>query len=172
MIRSNQWRVVLTVVVLGFVAFWTWALFFASKEAVNKFGDRAWAERAERICVDATEQREALADLRPVDEDDPAMVAERGDLVDQATDVVEQMLDEVVAVAPTDAKGADLVPMWEADYRIYIEDRRQFAERLRAGDNVPFTETAVDGIPLSDKLEVFASDNEMPACSPPHDLSF
>ena len=77
------------------------------------------------------------------------------------------MLDEVVAVAPTDAKGADLVPLWEADYRTYIEDRRRFADVLRAGDNVPFTETAVDGIPLSDKLEVFASDNEMPACAPP-----
>ena len=118
------------------------------------------------------EQREALADLRPVDEDDPAMVAERGDLVDRATDVVEQMLDDVVAVAPQDDKGADLVPLWEADYRTHIEDRRRFAERLRTGDNVAFTETAVDGIPLSDKLEVFASDNEMPACAPPHDLSF
>ena len=62
------------------------------------------------------------------------------------------------------------MPLWEADYRTYIEDRRRFADVLRGGDNVPFTETAVDGIPLSDKLEVFASDNEMPACAPPHDL--
>ena len=26
----------------GFAAFWIWALFFASKEAVNRIGDRAW----------------------------------------------------------------------------------------------------------------------------------
>ena len=69
-------------------------------------------------------------------------------------------------------RAPHLVPLWETDYRTHIEDRRRFAERLRTGDNVPFTETAVDGIPLSDKLEVFASDNEMPACAPPHDLSF
>ena len=162
----------LTVVVVGFAAFWIWALFFASKESINKIGDRAWAERAERICADADAAAEALADLRLVDEDDPAMVAERGDLVDRATDIVEQMLDDVVAVAPTDAKGADLVPLWEADYRTYLEDRRRFADLLRAGDNEPFTETAVDGIPISDKLERFAADNEMPACAPPHDLSF
>ena len=170
--RGNGWRIVLTVVVAGFAAFWIWALFFASKEAVNRFDDREWAVRAQGICEEADERREVLADLRPVDEDDPAMVAERGDIVDRATDVVEQMLDDVVAVAPQDAKGADLVPLWETDYRTHIEDRRRFAERLRTGDNVPFTETAVDGIPLSDKLEVFASDNEMPACAPPHDLSF
>ncbi len=63
------------------------------------------------------------------------------------------MLDDVVAVAPTDAKGADLVPLWEADYRTYLEDRRQFADLLRTGDNDPFTETAVDGIPISEKLQ-------------------
>ena len=168
----NVWRVVLMIVVLGFAAFWTWALFFASKDAVNKFADRAWAERAQAICENADERREALADYREVDEDDPAMVAERGDVVDRATDVVEEMLDEVMAVLPADAKGADLVPQWAADYRTHIEDRRRFADVLRTGDNVPFTETAVDGIPLSDKLEVFAGDNEMPACAPPHDLSF
>ena len=167
----NPWRVVLTVVVVGFAAFWIWALFFASKESINKIGDRAWAERAEGICAAADVRREALADLRIVDEDDPAMVAERGDLFDRATDIVEQMLDDLVAVAPTDPKGAELVPLWESDYRTYIEDRRQFADVLRTGANEPFTETAVDGIPISEKLTVFAADNEMPSCAPPIDTS-
>lgn len=167
----NPWRIVLTIVVAGFAAFWIWALFFASKESINKIGDRAWAERAEDICAEADERREGLADLRVVDEDDPAMVAERGDLIDRATDIVEQMLDDVVAVAPTDPKGAELVPAWEADYRTYLADRRQFAELLRTGDNEPFTETAVDGIPISEKLERFAGDNEMPSCAPPVDMS-
>ena len=81
------------------------------------------------------------------------------------------MLDDVVAVAPTDPKGADLVPRWEADYRTYLEDRRQFADVLRTGVNDPFTETAVDGIPISEKLECFAADNEMPTCAPPIDTS-
>jgi hypothetical protein len=166
----NPWPIVLTVVVVGFAAFWIWALFFASKESVNKFEDRAWAQRAEEICARADAERVALSDLREVDADDLTMLAERGDLVDRATDVVEQMLDEVVAVPPTDAKGRALVPLWEADYRTYLEDRRRFADRLRAGTNDPFTEAAVEGIPISDKLETFAGDNEMPSCAPPHDL--
>ena len=43
----SRWRFVARVaLVLGlicFAAFWTWALFFASKEPVNRIGDRAWA---------------------------------------------------------------------------------------------------------------------------------
>ena len=43
-------RILLLGIVAGFAAFWTWALFFASKEAVNRIDDRGWAERAEAIC--------------------------------------------------------------------------------------------------------------------------
>ena len=53
----DPWRVVLTIVVVSFSAFWIWALFFASKESINKIGDRAWAARAEAICVDADTRR-------------------------------------------------------------------------------------------------------------------
>jgi hypothetical protein len=168
--RRGPWRYVLAVVAAGFAAFWIWALFFASKEAVNKFEDRAWARRAEAVCATAETEREALADYRVVEAGDPAMLAERGDLIDEATDIVERMLNDVVATSPTDAKGKALVPLWEADYRTYLEDRRVFADRLRAGDNEPFAETAVDGIPISEKLETFAGDNEMPSCAPPHDV--
>ena len=72
---------------------------------------------------------------------------------------------------PTDDKGLAIVPQWEADYRTYLENRRAFTDALRAGENEPFTEAAVDGIPISEKLEQFAGDNEMPSCAPPRDLA-
>jgi hypothetical protein len=165
------WRSVIIVAVAGLAAFWIWALFFASKEAVNKIGDRGWASRAESICVVAQDEREGLLDERVVDAENPAMLAERAAIVDRATDIVESMLDDVVAVPPSDDKGMAIVPQWEADYRTYLENRRAFTERLRAGENEPFRETAVDGIPISEKLEQFAGDNEMPSCAPPRDLA-
>ena len=168
--RRRFWRFVILGVVVLFAAFWIWALFFASKEAVNKIGDRGWAARAEQICTAANDERLGLADLRRVDASDRSMLAARAALVDKATDVIERMLDDVVAVAPTDRKGQAIVPLWTADYRTYIQDRRAFADRLRAGKNPAFAETAVDGIPISDKLTVFAGDNEMPSCAPPVDL--
>ena len=164
--KSSFWRALIAVAVLGLAAFWVWALFFAPKEAINKIGDRAWAERAEAICADAQAERNGLVDERLLDSDDPAMLAERAAIVDEATDIVETMLGDVVAVAPSDAKGLAIVPQWEADYRTYLGNRRTFTDRLSTGENVPFTETAVDGIPISEKLEQFAGDNEMPSCAP------
>jgi hypothetical protein len=157
-------------VVLVFAAFWIWALFFASKEAINGIGEDDWTDRAQAICEAAETEREDLADFREVDDEDQAMLDERAAIVDRATDILERMLDDVVAVKPAGEKGAALVPMWEADYRIYLGDRRTFSDDLRAGRYDAFAENVVDGIPISDKIARFAADNRMPACSPPNDL--
>lgn len=167
--QRSVWRIPIIAVTLLFAGFWIWALFFASKESVNKIGDRAWAERAEGICAAAEEQRLTLAAPDEFDPDDPDLLLAHARLIDRATDIVEQMLDDVVAVEPTDDKGIDIVPQWEADYRAFIGNRRDYTDRLRAGNTDPFTETAVDGIPISAKIEQFAGDNEMPSCAPPHE---
>jgi hypothetical protein len=39
---------------------------------------------------------------------------------------------------------------------------------LRDGQNVAFTETAVSGVPITERIENFARENEMPSCAPPH----
>lgn len=145
-----------------FAAFWVWALFFASKTAVNRIDDRAWAERAEAICAEVKPEMRLL-EL----EASPDLIV-RADLVVTSTDMMSAMLDDVNAVTPTDEKGQAIVPEWTADYRTLLNDRYRYAERLRSGQNVAFTETAVDGVPISERIETFAGDNEMPSCAPPH----
>ena len=167
--QPSPWRYVILGVVVVFAAFWIWALFFASKESINGIGEDDWSDRAQAICEAADAQRQDLADFREV-ADDAALLAERGDIVDRATDILEGMLDDVVAVQPAGAKGAELVPLWEADYRTYLGDRRAFSDDLRAGHDEPFAETVVDGIPISEKVTQFATDNRMAACAPPTDL--
>ena len=106
--RASFWAWVFAVICVGFVAFWVWALFFASKESVNKIGDRAWATRAEGICATAVDQMEGLRDFRRIDHggpDEAAQLAERAGIVDHATDIVEQMLDDVVAAPPIRRQG-------------------------------------------------------------------
>ena len=164
-------RLLLGAMIIVFVVFWTWALFFASKEAVNRIDDREWAERADQICLSATEERIDLADFRVISEGGPELIQERADLVDESTDILRAMLDDVMAVPPTDPKGMEIVPQWEDDYRTYIEDRYRYARELRAsGENLPFYETGV-GIPITERIETFAGDNDMPACAPPRDLT-
>jgi hypothetical protein len=143
------------------LVFWVWALFFAPKESINMIEDRAWAERAEAICVAYDPQIRAFEARASGDLD------VRAELVDESTDLLGQMLDEIVAVEPADDKGQAIVPEWEADYRILLDDRYRYADQLRSGQNIAFTETAVDGVPITERIEKFALDNRMPTCAPP-----
>jgi hypothetical protein len=152
-------------------AMWVYALFFASKEVVNEIADRAWTERAESICKDAATQRIALADFRPITDAGAQALIERAKIVDIATDTLDQMLNQLEVTKPSDAKGQAIIPLWINDYRKYIVDRRAYADQLRMGSNVPFGESIVMGIPLSEKLSTFAADNFMKSCKPPMDLS-
>jgi hypothetical protein len=77
------------------------------------------------------------------------------------------MLDDHRRRHAADEKGQAIVPDWEAEYRILLDDRYRYANQLRAGENVPFTETAVSGVPITERIEKFTLDNEMPACAPP-----
>ena len=147
--------------IVGFAAFWVWALFFASKEAINKVEDRAWAERAEEICARYDVQIRALEGEANPD------IQVRADLVVESTNLLAAMLDEITDPLPSDEKGRAIVPDWKADYETLLDDRYRYAERLRAGDNVAFTETAVNGVPITERIETFAGDNEMPSCAPP-----
>ena len=124
-------RVLLTVICLGFAAFWIWALFFASKESVNRIGDDQSAARAETICTTAQTERQQLIDLRPVEESDHALLVEKAAIVDRATDILDGMIDELETSPPNDPKGAEIVPLWIADYRTYLDDRRAYSDRLR-----------------------------------------
>ncbi|HSP27729.1 MAG TPA: hypothetical protein VLN74_04200, partial [Ilumatobacteraceae bacterium] len=123
--------------------------------------DTAWAARAEAICA------ETKVELRAIDARASGDLQVRADLVDESTDLLGVMLDDIVGVAPFDEKGRAIVPDWEADYRILLEDRYRYAEQLRAGENIAFTETAVEGVPITERLEKFTLDHEMPTCAPP-----
>ncbi|WP_040490934.1 hypothetical protein [Ilumatobacter nonamiensis] len=146
---------------VAFVSFWFWALFLIDKTAVNKIDDQEWTARAEQICEPVE------VELRRLDLERTADLDGRADLVDRSTDMLAAMLDDLEAVEPSDEKGRAIVPDWIADYRTLLDDRYAYADRLRAGEDGPFSETPVQGVPITERIETFAGDNEMPSCAPP-----
>ena len=153
-----------------FATFWIWALFFASKEGVNRIEDRAWVESAQSICETAADERTALANYTRLDEGGAELILQRAEIVDEATDTLERMLNSLEALPLAGEKGQAIIPLWIDEYRTYLGDRRNYTAQLReSGENLPFYETA-NQIPISERLATFAADNEMPACKPPLDL--
>ena len=159
--RFTLLRVLFVVGFLAFASFWFWALFLIDKTAVNKFEDRAWAENAEEVCAPVKRA------VRLLDLEANADLQVRADLVVQSTDLLAAMIDELESDLPDDPKGAAIVPDWIADWRTLLQNRYDYADRLRAGDEVPFTETPVQGVPITERIETFAGDNEMDSCAPP-----
>lgn len=164
-------RIVLTIVIFGICMMWVYGLFFASKDVVNRVADEQWRRKSDEICLAAKRQRNALIDLRLVGQSGSNALTERAEIVDKATDTIENMITAIAALPVADAKGSAIVPLWLADYRIYIADRRSYTALLRQGVNKPFAETQVDQLPLSEKLATFAADNYLTSCKPPIDLS-
>ncbi len=164
-------RALLALVSLVIAAFWIWALFFPPKESVARLDDTAWTERADLICREANLARNELADSRRLEDVGEGALAERADLIDRATDIVSAMLDEITSIAPTGEKDAVLVETWVGYYRTLLDDRRDYTDVLRAGDNPPFPETTIDGSPISEYINDFTVANRMKACSSPADLA-
>ena len=164
-------RIVIGTSIAGLVAMWIYAFGFASKESVNKIDDQTWTLRAEAICKQAMDQRLKLADLRQISDAGVNALSDRADLVDKATDTLEDAIAEISKVAPSDAKGKAIVPLWIADYKTLIKDRREYATLLRTGVNEPFSESMFEGLPISEKISTFAADNRMTSCKVPMDLS-
>lgn len=165
-------RVVLTVICTGIFAMWVYAFGFASRESINKIGDDAWKARAEAHCQKAENDRFALQDLTEMDPNDVAALRKKADIVERATDSLEEAINKIASDMPSDDKGKALVPMWIADYRTYIQNRRDFIETLRSATRRPyFSETEVEGVPISERIGKFARENDMKTCQPPLDLS-
>lgn len=170
-LRQIATRTTIVIVILLTSAMWIYAFVFSSREAVNKIADENWQKRAEEICTQANVDRSALADYRLIEDAGVDALAKRADIVDEATGIIAGMIEAIESVPPVDAKGLALVPQWITDYKTYIQDRYEYTAQLRAGTNDPFSESMIDGLPLSEKISTFAADNRMPACRAPIDLS-
>ncbi len=164
-------RAVIAVVISAILAMWVYGLLFASKEGVNSVNDSDWTRKSEAICSSAKQERIKLIDLSLVKDSGPDALTKRADIVDKATAILATMVEQIAALPVANAKGAAIVPMWLADYRVYIADRYDYTNRLRSGVNEPFAETIADGLPLSEKLATFATENLLSSCRPPIDLS-
>jgi vacuolar-type H+-ATPase subunit H len=165
-------RIVLTVACGGIFAMWVYAFGFASRESFNRIGDDAWKARSEARCLIAENERFALQDLEKMNANDTAALEKKADIVETATDSLERAINDIAMDSPTDAKGQELVPQWISDYRIYIQNRRQFIDKLRTASTRPyFSETEVEGVPISERIGKFARENDMRTCQPPLDLS-
>ena len=174
--RTSAWVKAVLVLCCAVVAsMWIYYFFFATDEGVYQLQDKSWRVAAEQVCSAASAEREALTDTsdgyiaNPTDE----QMVQRADIVDKATDILERMLDDLVAIPVDNEDDATRVEFFAENYRIVLADRRRYTASLRRFELVPYSETVVGGGPVTNVVLDFTAGvkgNAVPECSPPGEL--
>lgn len=177
MAPKHNWfvRIVLIVVCVALAAMWVYYFAFASDTGVYQLQDTSWREQASPICVAAQAERGELLDTDEgyISNPTPEQFVQRADVVDQATDIVEQMLNDIVAIPVNNDDDRLRLATFEENYRIVIADRRRYSATLRELKLQPYNETIVGGGPVSNVVFDFTAGvkgNDVPECSPPGEL--
>ena len=154
---------------------WVYYFVFATNEGVYQVQDTRWRVAAHEVCAAASLEREALADTsggyiaNPTNE----QMLQRADIVDNATDILDQMVTDLASIPVDSDKDATRVAFFVENYRIVLSDRRRYTAGLRAFKLEPYNETAVGGGPVSNVVLDFTAGvkgNNIPECSPPGEL--
>ena len=156
--------------VVGMVAMWAFVLYLAvvrgRADSPDKLEDPTFAERAQEAC---SARLDLIAELPPAA--DAPDAATRGRTVAQANGHLADMLDDLAALEPLVAPGEDreIVGEWLTDWRTYLDDREAYAAALEEDPEARLFVTAKGGEQITEYLDQFARDNDMPACSTPAD---
>jgi len=168
---SRAGRLVIGAILVAMLVMWAWIWFFAPRENVDRFSERAFPEAAEPVCAAAHEQIDAL----PSGQQTPTVEA-RAAAVREATEILEGMVAELEALAPlvTDPADADTLQLWFDDWHTrYLADRWAHVERLEAATpDTPDEDLAflVQDLAYGRKIDGLANVNDMPSCVLPGDI--
>lgn len=165
---STAIRVLAVIVVLAMMLFWIWI--FArgpAKANPDRLDDRAYVERTEKRCQQLLTDLEALP---PAEKADSA--SGRADVLDRANVMVAAMVDDIEGGAPTTGDDGVSLKRWFVDWRTYLADRKDYADRLRRDPDAKLLVT--ENPELKDSvdrtIQIFADVNDMGDCATPGDV--
>jgi hypothetical protein len=171
--RWRPTRILILVVVAGLVSMWGYVVYLAFWEGrqppIDRIDDPAFARAAEDRCAEAVDR---VAELPAAQEStDPE---ERAAVLDEANATFAVMLDDLddlVTLVPA-GDERDNATEWLADWRTFLSDREDFADRLRtdgADARMLVSEKEGEGRHITEWIDEFAKANRMSSCASPMD---
>lgn len=165
---SRLGLVAIVAIVVGLVAMWAYVIYLAvgpgRQPPPDRLDDPTFGAAAQTRCRAALDIVAALPRAASA-----GSGTERAAVIDEADETFEAMVDDLERMAPSGEDG-ELVLAWLADWRIYLTDRAAYADALRADPDARLLVTAKSGKQITEYINAFAADNDMPACSTPLDV--
>jgi hypothetical protein len=156
--------------VVFMVAMWVFVLWLAvirgRSDSPDRLEDPTFAEQAEAAC---SARLDLIAELPAASE--AADAAERSATLTEANGHLTDMVDDLDDLVPLveDDEDRGIVEEWLADWRVYLGDREAYAAELLEDPDARLLVTPKGGRQVTEYLDQFAKDNDMPACSTPAD---
>lgn len=168
-VRRNRVFMAAGVGIVGLLAI-MWTLAFSGWRdpgTIDELDDPAFALAAEDVCAAARTDLDALPGAP-----DATSPADRGAVVQVATDRLELMVAELRTMVPAGTDDGAALTRWLDDWDLYLSDRRAHEAELLAGNDVRFIVSAsANGAQVTKSLDRFAEvANPMPSCATPGDL--
>lgn len=161
-------RALLRLTVVVMVAMWAYVLYLAvgpgRQPPPDRLDDPGFATAAQRVCDAALDDVGELPSAIRAES-----AAERASIVAAANERLAQMLDDLDAQVPAGEDG-EIVTEWLADWRTYLDDRREYVDALRHDPKAQLLVTTKDQEQITEFIDAFAADNRMIACATPIDV--
>ena len=155
------------VAVVSMIIFWIWIFSGApAKDNPDRLQDEAYVTQIEDQCQGLRDDLSELPNAAELETQ-----AERADVLDDANVLVGEFIAELEAGAPTSGDAAVTIEGWVGDWKMYLANREDFADRLRTEENA---QLLLDRSELGDSVDktikIFSQVNEIPACATPGDV--
>lgn len=160
-------RVVAGLVIAASFGVWVYAYSgLAKRDAPDLLADRGLASSAEAICANTLTDVAAMPNAL-----DAADGSERAEQIRGATDRFEIMVGDLEALQTFDERDDRIYHSWLSDWRVILDDRRDYADRIAVDPEAQFYITDIGVSERLDKrLTRFANTNLMVSCAAPTDV--
>ena len=157
----------LFVAVILIVMMWAYILSPWSKtgDVPTTLQDKTYAAQAEQLCA-ATQAR--IAELPPANT--AKSPEERAGVLKQADAMVAELVHELHALQPKVTDDRQYTEQWLSDWDSYLASRQRYTAILATGEDARFTVQAEGGHPITERMDGFATLNNMPSCQVPLDV--
>lgn len=152
-----------------FVSFLPWAWRWspwADRTADGLLDDTTYVTLAEPVCAAAQVDLAALPNAL-----DAETTAERGDQVRASNAILHTLVDDLEALVTGSDRDVTNLNAWISDWRTYMNNRDDYAERIAVDENAVFYVSAVGIERLDRRIPRFANANSMFSCVTPDDIA-
>lgn len=157
---------ILAVSLVGSFGVWGYALSgFADRVPPDTLDDAEYAAALEAVCEDALIDFDALPNAEAAGDN-----VERARQISARNEVLRSMVDRLEAVPTSTERDANLSTEWLADWRTYIVERQDYADRFAQDDTAVAYFSAVGGERIERRISRLAATNLMFACETPDDV--